>query len=132
MDIADYPSVRRLWEDNPTIGLSAADSPEGIALFLERNPGGNIVAVDGEAIVGNILCGYDGRRGYIYHLAVAEAFRRNGIGTRLIDLALENLAGHGINKCHLFVFETNESAIEFYRTGDWVERDDLKIFSKDI
>lgn len=130
MGIEDYGAVRRLWESDPGIGLSDADSEDRIRLFLRANEGANFVAVSGERIVGSVLCGTDGRRGYLYHLIVAQDARKRGIGGRLVGLCLRGLAAKGIDKCHLFVFETNERAIEFYRNADWLERDDLRIFSK--
>jgi N-acetylglutamate synthase len=130
MKIGDYSRVRRLWESEPGIGLSGADSEDNIRRFLAANDGTNFVAVSDERIVGSVLCGSDGRRGYLYHLIVAEEARRKGIGARLIELCLKGLSARGIDKCHLFVFETNELAIEYYRNADWRERDDLKIFSK--
>jgi len=130
MTIDDYGRVRRLWESDPGIGLSGADSEENIRRFLDANDGTNFVATSGDRIAGSVLCGSDGRRGYLYHLIVAEDSRRHGIGGRLIQLCLQGLSARGIDKCHLFVFETNELAIEYYRNADWNERDDLKIFSK--
>lgn len=130
MSMADYPGVRKLWESDPGIGLSEADSEENVGLFLARGGADSFVAVAGDRIVGSVLCGDDGRRGYLYHLIVAEDNRGSGIGRRLIDACMSALRERGIAKCHLFVFETNELAIEFYRNADWVERDDLKIFSK--
>lgn len=127
---ADYPQVRKLWVSDPGIGVSEADSEENVKRFLERNTGTCLVALSGDRIVGSVLCGNDGRRGYLYHLIVAEDFRKKGIGRRLIESCLEALRKAGIAKCHLFVFETNESAIEFYRNENWTERDDLRIFSK--
>jgi ribosomal protein S18 acetylase RimI-like enzyme len=130
MTIGDFGQVLRLWESDPGIGLSEADSEENVRRFLELNGETNLVALQGERIVGSVLCGNDGRRGYLYHLVVAQDARKRGIGGRLIELCLEALKEKGIDKCHLFVFETNELAIEFYRNADWTERDDLKIFSK--
>ena len=69
MTMADYPAVRSLWERTEGMGLNESDTPEAIAMFLERNPGLSLVidSPDGE-IVGAVLCGHDGRRGYLHHL----------------------------------------------------------------
>ncbi len=132
MKIADYETVYALWKSCPGIGLSPADEKTNIEAFLERNPGASFVALEGGKIVGNVLCGQDGRRGYVYHLAVAEDSRCQGIGTRLLELCTGHFRATGIQKSHLFVFETNEVAIEFYRGLDWIERDDLKVFSLNV
>jgi ribosomal protein S18 acetylase RimI-like enzyme len=126
----DYASVRALWESDPGIGLSAADAEDRVLGFLARNPGTCFVALDGEKTVGSVLCGNDGRRGYLYHLIVESAHRGRGIGSRLVELCIAALKRAGIDKCHLFVFNSNEEAIEFYRDRGWSERDDLAVFSK--
>lgn len=130
MVIGDYGQVRALWESDPGVGVSEADSRENVRRFLKCNRETNFVALQGKRIVGGVLCGNDGRRGYLYHLIVDQDARERGIGGRLIELCLDALKKKGIDKCHLFVFDTNELAVEFYRNAGWLERDDLKIFSK--
>ena len=78
---ADYDTVRSLWENTEGIGLNESDTSAAVALFLERNPGLSLVALSptGE-IVGAVLCGHDGRRGYLHHLAVVKAARGRGLG----------------------------------------------------
>ena len=64
MDITDYERVYAMWQACEGIGLSDADSKEGISRFLERNPGLSFVALEGDKIAGAALCGHDGRRGH--------------------------------------------------------------------
>jgi putative acetyltransferase len=132
MDIEDYESVYRLWKNVEGIGLSDADSKEGINRFLEHNPGLSFVAVDGEQIVGAALCGHDGRRGYIHHLAVANDYRRQGIGKSLVGRCMYALMRIGIAKCHLFVFDDNQEAIRFWNKVGWTERVELMMMSQQI
>jgi len=132
MDIEDYESVYRLWKNVEGIGLSDADSKEGINRFLEHNPGLSFVAVDGVQIVGAALCGHDGRRGYIHHLAVANAYRRQGIGKSLVGRCMYALMRIGIAKCHLFVFDDNQEAIRFWNKVGWTERVELMMMSQQI
>jgi N-acetylglutamate synthase len=132
MDIEDYESVYRLWGNVEGIGLSDADSKEGIKHFLERNPGLSFVATDGEKIVGAALCGHDGRRGYIHHLAVADTYRRQGIGKSLVGRCMYALMRIGIAKCHLFVFDDNQEAIRFWNKVGWTERVELMMMSQQL
>jgi N-acetylglutamate synthase len=132
MMINDYQEMFELWKNNEGIGLSRADSFEGVERFLERNPGLSFVAVDGERIVATILAGQDGRRGYLHHVAVHENYRRRGIGEALVEKSLKELHLLGIQKCHLFVVERNEAAQRFWKITGWVEREELVMFSKDI
>ena len=71
----DFDAVRRLWAETEGLGKGPGDTTEALGRFVARNPGLSLVAEDGGAIVGVVLCGQDGRRGFIYHLAVAKAFR---------------------------------------------------------
>lgn len=130
MGIEDYESIYRLWQSVEGIGLSDADSKEGIKRFLERNPGLSFVASDGDQIVGAALCGHDGRRGYIHHLAVVNAYRRQGIGKSLVGRCMYALMRIGIAKCHLFVFDDNQEAIRFWNKVGWTERVELMMMSQ--
>lgn len=132
MDIEDYESVYRMWESVEGIGLSDADSKEGIKRFLERNPGLSFVAMDGAQIVGAALCGHDGRRGYIHHLAVVNAYRKQGIGKSLVGRCMYALMRIGIAKCHLFVFGDNQEAIKFWNKVGWTERVELMMMSQQL
>lgn len=133
MTIADYDDVIALWQGTEGVGLSAADSRPAIESYLERNPGMSFVArgPDG-ALVGAVLCGHDGRRGFLHHLAVRAECRGQGIGTALAQHCLEALRAAGIDKCHLFVFQQNESGKAFWSKIGWSERTTLFIMSKDI
>jgi ribosomal protein S18 acetylase RimI-like enzyme len=128
----DYPLIYKLWKSSEGIGLSEADSESNIRLFLEHNPGLCYVACESDHIVGAVLCGEDGRRGYLHHLAVLPAFRRRGIGGRLVSHCLESLARKNIQKCHIFIFRDNHEGIDFWENEGWSQRDDLKLMSKFI
>jgi ribosomal protein S18 acetylase RimI-like enzyme len=97
--------------------------------FLARNPGLSFVALDSGELVGAVLCGHDGRRGYVHHLAVAERCRRRGLGTRLLDRGLDALRDAGIGKCHEFVFHASPFAELFWQRRGWERRDDLLMYS---
>lgn len=128
----DYDAVYALWEQTEGVGLSAADSRERITRYLERNPGHSFVAVDGAAVVGAVLCGHDGRRGYLHHLAVVPAYRRQGVGRQLVERVLAALQKAGIDKCHLFVFRTNAPALAFWQANGWQVRTELQLLSRNL
>lgn len=125
----DHPQARGLWDATEGVGLSDADSFENIRRFLERNPGLSFVAVDNQVVVATILCGHDGRRGLIHHLAVAPTHRRRGLGRALVRLALAALRQVGIQKCHLLVFDQNVAGRAFWDRVGAEERTTLGIFS---
>jgi putative acetyltransferase len=132
MTIADYDAVVELWEATPGIGLSEADERSNIAAFLEHNRGLSFVAEAGGAIAGAVLGSFDGRRGYLHHLAVAPRARREGLGRALVARSLEALAGRGVRRCHIFVMAGNADGQRFWERVGWFRRDDLLVMSKDL
>ena len=127
-----YEKVYSLWEACEGIGLSSADSRSNIQMYLDRNPGFSLIAFNGQTVVGTILCGHDGRRGYIHHLAVRADSRRQGIGRLLVEQSLKALEAIGIKKCHLFIFHDNTSGIQFWESIGWTYRQDIGVISKII
>lgn len=133
MTIADYERVYALWLNTPNMGLNDIDdSKEGIAKYLLRNPATCFVAEKDGEIVGVILCGHDGRRGYIHHTAVAQNKQRSGVGASLVNAALTALECEGITKAALVVFEKNEKGNAFWKHQGFIERPDLIYRNKAI
>lgn len=122
----DIPAALALWQGLPGIGLRDADSPPALARYLRRNPGCSFVAVgDTGELVGVSLAGHDGRRGYLHHVAVAEASRRQGLGRRLVDACLAALKAEGIEKVNFWVKADNAAGLAFWNRVGGRERPDL-------
>ena len=133
MSIADYDGVYNLWINTPGMGLNATDdSREGIEKYLNRNPASSFVAECDGTIIGVIMAGHDGRRGYIHHTAVLSAFRKQGIAKRLVDSAMSALDKEGINKVALVAFKKNALGNGFWENVGFKERDDLVYRNKNI
>lgn len=133
MSIEDYPQLFALWENTPNMGLrSLDDSKEGIALFLNRNPRTSFIAIEDHKIVGAILCGNDGRRGYIYHTVVLPQYRRRGIASSLVEAAVNALKNEGITRVCLNIMESNEQGKSFWTGMGWEKKDFLGFYSKSI
>ena len=132
LTMAAYDSVFSLWQRCEGIGLSEADSKESIRAYLRRNPKMSFIATADGVMVGAVLCGHDGRRGYIHHLAVHRQYRRRGVGSQLVDRCLDVLRSAGIQKCHVFIFNDNRDGIAFWKTAGWTLRRDIGVFSKNI
>jgi ribosomal protein S18 acetylase RimI-like enzyme len=126
---ADYDEVMALWRAVEGVVLSAADSREAITAYLTRNPALSFVARDEGAVVGAVLCGHDGRRGVLHHLAVAPRYRRQGLGRTLSQRCLAGLHALGLEKCHLFVLRENTSGVRFWRAAGWLPREDVCMLS---
>ena len=107
----EVEEVLALWQSVEGTGLDRdIDNKERIALYLRRNPGLSLAALENGRIVGAVLCGHDGRRGYMHHLSVAGPHRGKGIGRTLVEKAISRLRLLGLRKCHGFVFEQNVDA----------------------
>lgn len=132
MSSGDYEAVLVLWQASDGVGLSDSDTPAQIGRFLKRNPGLSFVALSDGDLVGAVLCGHDGRRGYLHHLAVHPHQRQRGIGRQLVQRCLARLAEAGIQKCHLFVFKDNEGARVFWQRIGWTPRTELRMMSRPI
>ena len=129
----DYDSVYDLWLSCVGMGLNNLDdSKDGIDKFLRRNPNTCFVAEVENEIIGVIIAGNDGRRGYIYHTAVSTTFRKQGIGRILVEKAVESLKEEGINKVALVVFNRNEKGNEFWEKLGFSAREDLVYRNKSI
>ena len=126
MRLDDYDSVYALWLSCPGMGLNNLDdSREGIAKYLARNPDTCFVAEEQGNIIGAILTGHDGRRGYISHTAVSPAHQRQGIGKQMVETALNALKAQGINKVSLVVFACNDKGNTFWEKMGFTQRSDL-------
>lgn len=133
MVIEDYEKVYKLWTNTTGMGMrSLDDSKNGIAKFLKRNPATNFVATENDEIVGVILSGHDGRRGYIYHMAVDMNYRRQGVGRRLVESVCKALDEEGITKIALVVFKNNDIGNLFWESIGWEKRVDLNYYNKSL
>ncbi|HIZ55848.1 MAG TPA: GNAT family N-acetyltransferase [Firmicutes bacterium] len=134
MNITDYDAVYRLWMSCTGMGLNNLDdSQEGIAKFLERNPDTCFVALnDNQHIIGVIMAGNDGRRGYIYHTAVHPDFRKQGIARMLVQKTIDALDRCGIHKVALVVFDKNTHGNLFWERMGFTVRKDLVYRNKEI
>ncbi len=129
MTIEDYEAIIELFQQTSGVTVRDADSQEATAAYLKRNLGFSFVATANSTIIGCVMCGHDGRRGYMQHLVVQPAYRKQGIGQRLFASSLQALQEIGIQKTHIFVFKTNRLANTFWSNKNWALRDDLNMYS---
>jgi ribosomal protein S18 acetylase RimI-like enzyme len=133
MTARNYNAVMALWRSLPGIGLdNESDSRRSIVNYLKRNPGLSFVAHEQGMIVGAVLSGHDGRRGYLHHLAVAPSHRKQGIGQALVSRCLRSLARQHIPKCNIFLLRSNTSGRAFWQHNRWNPRQDLLVLQKKI
>lgn len=130
---ADHPRLIALWERTPGIQLRRDDEFEPFAAYLARNPDLSLVLEAEGALIGSLLVGYDGRRGYLQHLVVDAPYRGRGLARRMLDEALARLARLGIGKSHVFVLRDAPEALAFWEgQAGWGRRDDILIYSAGV
>jgi putative acetyltransferase len=115
----DLAGALELWSGSDGIGLNESDTRPALLRFLTRNPGLSAVASAADEIVGAILCGHDGRRGTIHHLAVSPAWRRRGAGSALLEYSLTRLREAEIPRCNLYLYDDNEIGRRFWEHHGW-------------
>jgi len=128
----DYDSVYELWSQaGPGIHLRKSDEPEEIRKKLSRDPDLFLVAENDGKIIATVMGGFDGRRGLMYHLAVQEEHRKNGIGSMLVEELERRLREKGCIRYYLLVTRDNEEAIHFYENRGWKKMEEY-ILGKDL
>jgi len=130
--IKDFEQALSLWNRTEGMGLSGADTKSEISKFLKKHKGLCFSAFQAEQLIGTILCGEDGRRGYIYHLAVDKRYQKLRLGKKLVEQSIAGLHAKGIQKCHLFVIADNEVGMQFWQQIGWELRDDIEVMSLEI
>ncbi len=129
----DYTATVDLWQSIKTgIKVGESDTWEEIEKKQKRDPDLFLVAEQKGEIIGSVIGGYDGRRGLIYHLAVHDTFRKQGIGALLLNEVETRLQAKGCLKCYLLITADNEAAVEFYENHGWQEMKENRIFGKKL
>ena len=129
----DYKQVFELWQAiEKGVHVGRSDTLAEIGKKLERDPDLFLVAESAGKIIGSVIGGFDGRRGIIYHLAVASSFRGQGVGSRLMDEVESRLRAKGCLKCYLLVTVDNSEVEDYYLQRGWQQMDQVHIFGKEL
>jgi ribosomal protein S18 acetylase RimI-like enzyme len=127
---ADLPAALQLWRQTEGLVLNESDTPSQLGTYLQRNPGLSRVARHQGRLVAAVLCGHDGRRGSLHHLAVDPDHRQRGLGRSLVQSCLAALEQVGILKCNLFLLAGNDGGSQFWSSQGWLPRPDLVVLQR--
>lgn len=116
----DGDALRTLWAEAGFKGTG--DDDASLARLARRNPGLVLVATESGRIVGSALGAWDGRRGWIYHLATAASHRRRGIATRLVDQVESGLRDLGCLEVRANIGEGRKAATAFWLARGYEQR----------
>jgi len=130
---ADYESVYALWASmEKGVRIGRSDALAEIEKKIGRDPDLFLVAETGGCIIGSVIGGFDGRRGLIYHLAVAAEYRGQGLGSRLMDEVEARLRAKGCLKCYLMVTKDNTEVVHYYEQRGWKPVDNVHLYGKEL
>ncbi|MGS0765655.1 GNAT family N-acetyltransferase [Syntrophomonas curvata] len=127
----DAAMMLELWRSIPGLGVGRGDDEGSLKAFMDKNPSTCLVLKKNKQLIGTVLGGFDGRRGYLYHLAVHPDYQGRGYGKTLLGQVSHELKLLGVPKIHLFAFSDNLEAAQFYKNQGWERRRDIKVFSWD-
>ncbi|MEM8561488.1 MAG: GNAT family N-acetyltransferase [Pseudomonadota bacterium] len=127
--IEDHGNIIELFKRTPGITIREADNLAVTEGYLVRNPGLSFVATFDSSLIGCVMCGHDGRRGYLQHLVVDEEYRGQGVGSELVSRCIDTLKRIGIAKTHIFVLQSNQLANAFWAEKGWQLRHELNMYS---
>lgn len=119
MTEADIHAALDLWSVTEGVEIAEGDSPAKIARYLTRNPGLSSVALDGTRLIAAVMCGHDGRRGFVYHLAVAADRRGRGVARQILKRSVDALRNEGIGRALLLVDSSNSAGQQFWLKESW-------------
>jgi ribosomal protein S18 acetylase RimI-like enzyme len=128
---SDYEAVKNIWE-SAGLYLSLSDTREELHKMLDKHPELFLIAEAKDVLVGTVLGSFDGRRGYVHHLAVLPEFQNRGIGSALLEILEDKYRKMGVVKIHLFIETVNAEVESYYQKRGWYRRNDLIMMSKTL
>ncbi len=132
LEVQDLPAALELWRRAEGVEIAEGDSPEALARYLARNPGISQAAFVGDSLVGAVLAGHDGRRGFLYHLAVEPRFQNIGVGRALVERAVTLLEAQGLRRALILVAHNNDSGADFWSRRGWEDMDFARPMGRDL
>lgn len=123
-----YNDVIKLWK-KAGISVGSSDTVEEVKIMLNRNPRLFLIGKLNNHVIAVVMGAFDGRRGYVHHLAVDPKHQKKGYGKILMDELMKNFRQMGVHKIHLFIEKYNEEIVDFYLKLGWEIRDDLIMMS---
>ncbi|MBY8986734.1 MAG: GNAT family N-acetyltransferase [Candidatus Lokiarchaeota archaeon] len=123
-----YHEIVALWR-RTGIGVGSSDTKDEVAAVLARNPDLFLIGKENGKIIAVVIGTFDGRRGYVHHLAVDPEYQKRRYGEVILDKLIELFRERKVHKIHLFIEKTNGQVVKFYSKLGWEIRDDIVMMS---
>ena len=123
-----YDEILELWKKTG-IGVGSSDTIDEVTRVLNRNPDLFLIGKIKEKVIAVVIGTFDGRRGYVHHLAVDPNYQKMGFGKIIMKALIERFRTNNIQKVHLFIEKSNNRVAEFYNNLGWDVREDLIMMS---
>lgn len=126
--IDEYEEIVEFWK-KAGINVGSSDTREEIERMLQRNPDLFLIGKLDDKIISVVMGGFDGRRGYVHHLAVDPHYQKQSYGKMIMDELIKRFRKKRAHKVHLFIEKYNREVVSFYQNLGWEIRDDLIMMS---
>ncbi len=123
-----YHDIIDLWKRSG-IEVGSSDTKDEIAKILKRNPDLFLIGKEDGKVVAVVIGAFDGRRGYVHHLAIDPNYQKKGYGKMMMDELIERFCKEKVHKVHLFIEKHNKEVVDFYKKLRWNIREDLIMMS---
>ena len=123
-----YDEIVELWR-KAGIEVVSSDTIDEVTRVLSRNPDLFLIGKINDEVIAVVMGAFDGRRGYVHHLAVAPDYQKMGYGKIIMEVLIEQFRAMSVHKVHLFIEKSNKSTVEFYSNLGWDVREDLIMMS---
>jgi ribosomal protein S18 acetylase RimI-like enzyme len=127
----DYNEVLELWKEAGLV-IRPGDDLSGVRMKMLRDPDLFLLAQLEGKVVGCIIGGWDGRRGWVYHLAVKPSHQRQGIATALLSEVEKRLVEKGAKKINAQIYESNVKSLKFFKTRGYEIHPNLVMVGKHL
>jgi ribosomal protein S18 acetylase RimI-like enzyme len=123
-----YDRVIELWK-KAGISVGSSDTEDELEKMFQRNPELFLIGKEDEKLIAVVMGGFDGRRGYVHHLAVDPKYQKMGYGRQMMNILINRFINLGVHKIHLFIQKHNKKVFKFYKNLNWEIRDDIIMMS---